>query len=293
MKKISVVIPAFNHSQYIGEAIASVLESDYANIEIIVIDDGSTDNTKDVVASFGGIHYYHQQNSGAHAAINRGVNLATGHFIAILNDDDRYTKRHLSTAVSNMELYGNGMFVGAPIIFGYGWKLNAIKSHANLSRETIKDLGLVRSLFQINWSTSTSSFVFEKELFAKLGGFHKFALCHDLDFLLRALLVEGVNVGASEIPSWFYRCHDTNSGSSIASRKQSAEIIYCLGRVLAPILKDISPETLLQMVGYAMSSEIILAASKLEPWLNEKNMSIEDSIDVWIGLCQKNNNINF
>jgi glycosyltransferase involved in cell wall biosynthesis len=282
MKKISVVIPAYNHSQYIGEAITSVIDSDYQNVEIIVIDDGSIDNTKNMVSSFDQVLYHYQKNSGAHSAINKGISLATGEVIAILNDDDKYARNHLSDAISNMTTYGNELFVGSPIVFGNGTKLEAFKYHLSQSKILIAELGLGPSLFQLNWSTSTSSFVFEKELFVRLGGFHNFAMCHDLDFLLRALIAENANVGVSELPTWFYRCHEANSGSSIASLKQSAEIIYSLGRVLDPILEKFSSESLLQTIGYGLDPKIILEASKVKPWLREEHLGVEKSINEWI-----------
>jgi glycosyltransferase involved in cell wall biosynthesis len=284
MKKISVIIPAFNHAEYIGEAIKSVQDSDYSNIEIIVIDDGSIDRTSEVVSSFRNVKYFHQENSGAHAAINNGISLASGDLVAVLNDDDKYTINHLTAAVSNMEVYGNSFFIGAPIVFGHGWKLDALKGHIYQSQIAVENLGLGKSLFQINWSISTSSFVFKKDLFVKLGGFHNFTMCHDLDFLLRALLVAGVKVGVSEVPTWFYRCHETNSGSSISSKKQAAEIIYSLGRVLDPILEKFSSESLLQTIGYGLDPKIILEASIVKPWVAEVHLGVEKSINEWVAL---------
>jgi glycosyltransferase involved in cell wall biosynthesis len=287
MKKISVIIPAYNHAQYIGEAISSVMESEYQNFEIVVIDDGSTDSTRNVVSSFSGVRYFHQQNSGAHAAINRGISLSSGDLIAILNDDDKYTKDHLSKAMSNMTTYGNSLFVGIPIVFGRGQKLDDFKNHIIQSKIYTEKFGLGRSLLELNWSTSTSSFVFEKDLFLKLGGFHNFTMCHDLDFLLRAIFMEGAHIGVSEVPTWFYRCHETNSGSSISSRKQNAEIVYCLGKVLDSIFESFSAEELSKIIGYGLDPELISFAARKKPWANELSIGTDESIQEWISLCVK------
>ena len=286
MQKVSVVIPAYNHGGYIGEAISSVLESNYQNIEIIVIDDGSTDNTMQVVAAFKNVLYYHQENSGAHNAINRGVSLASGELIAILNDDDKFSKNHLSEAVSNLETYGNSLFVGRAEVFGEGIKFKLLKDHILSSVKMVEDHGWVLSLFQINWSTSTSSFVFDKELFTKLGGFHGFSLCHDLDFLLRALFVEKVSVGVSDSPTWYYRCHETNSGSSINAIKQASEIVYTLCRILDPIIDKISSDHLLSLIGHGLSPDITLLAKMQRPWSREFSSTVDNSIAEWIASCE-------
>jgi len=289
MKKVSVVIPAYNHGHLIGDAISSVLESDYQNFEVIVVDDGSTDNTKQVVSSFKSVFYLYQQNFGAHHAINQGISLATGDLIAILNDDDMFSKGHLTQAVSNLDAYGNSVFVGKAEVFGQGRKLNLLKKHLSTSTKTIEDYGWILSLFKINWSISTSSFVFKKEIFRKLGGFHGFSLCHDLDFLLRAIFIERVSVGVSDFPTWYYRCHDTNSGSSINANKQTSEIIYALCRVLDPIMNEISSDHLLRLIGYGLNPNLILLAAKEKPWLKELNFTIDNSIAEWAALCESSN----
>jgi hypothetical protein len=215
--------------------------------------------------------------------------MASGELIAILNDDDKYFKDHLSLAVSNLNTYGNSLFVGRGEVFGEGPKLKLLKNHVMSSVTMVEDYGRILSLFKINWSISTSSFVFEKELFTKLGGFHGFALCHDLDFLLRALLIEKASVGVSDSPTWFYRCHQHNSGSSINSIKQSSEIVYTLGRLLDPIINEISSDDLLSLIGHGLSPNITLLAARERPWLKEYSSTIDNSIAEWIAFCEGSN----
>ncbi|WP_332732924.1 glycosyltransferase [Flavihumibacter sp.] len=86
--KVSIVITTFNNYHFIGTAIRSALEQDYKNIEIIVVDDGSTDQTKDLVDSFSGVTYIFQSNQGLSAARNAGLQYAGGEFICFLDADD-------------------------------------------------------------------------------------------------------------------------------------------------------------------------------------------------------------
>ncbi|HVW83235.1 MAG TPA: glycosyltransferase [Bryobacteraceae bacterium] len=86
---ISVIIPCFNHSQYLGEAIESALNQDYQPVEVIVIDDGSTDPTASVASGYAGIRYVFQANAGLASARNRGLKLSHGNYLVFLDADDR------------------------------------------------------------------------------------------------------------------------------------------------------------------------------------------------------------
>lgn len=87
---ISVVIPAYNRDTYLGEAVESVLAQPVEPIEIIVVDDGSTDRTAEVAEGFDGVLCIRRDRGGAAAARNTGVNHARGELIAFLDSDDRW-----------------------------------------------------------------------------------------------------------------------------------------------------------------------------------------------------------
>jgi glycosyltransferase involved in cell wall biosynthesis len=97
---VSVVIPAYNRSALLGEAIESVLAQDHPRLEVIVVDDGSTDDTPSVVRSYGNrVKYIRQEHSGRSAARNRGLAHAAGEFVAFLDSDDVFLPGKLSTQV--------------------------------------------------------------------------------------------------------------------------------------------------------------------------------------------------
>lgn len=97
MQKISVIIPTYNRSNTIERAIRSVLEQTYSNLEVIVVDDGSTDNTEEVVKAIHDdrIRYYKKENDGAGAARNEGVKYATAEVIAFHDSDDSWRENKL------------------------------------------------------------------------------------------------------------------------------------------------------------------------------------------------------
>jgi glycosyltransferase involved in cell wall biosynthesis len=102
--RVSVIIPAFNSAVYIHETIESVKRQTYKDYEIIVIDDGSTDDTRDIVKAYGDtVTYYYQSNKGAGVPRNIGVRMSNGEYIAFLDHDDIWLPDKLNIQVSVMD----------------------------------------------------------------------------------------------------------------------------------------------------------------------------------------------
>ncbi|MDB5825055.1 MAG: glycosyltransferase [Herminiimonas sp.] len=98
---VSVVIPAYNHGTYLDAAIHSVLAQDYLRVELIVIDDGSTDHTREVLKGHEGrFHFESQPNSGQVATLNKGWQLSRGDILAYLSADDLLLQSAISSAVN-------------------------------------------------------------------------------------------------------------------------------------------------------------------------------------------------
>jgi len=98
---ISCVVPVYNGERFVADAVKSILAQSYRPIEIIVVNDGSTDRTADVLAEFGEqITVTHQENAGQAAARNNGIQTATGNFIAFLDADDLWEPEKLERQMS-------------------------------------------------------------------------------------------------------------------------------------------------------------------------------------------------
>lgn len=127
---VSVILPVYNGAEFVRGAIESVLDQTHSNWELIVIDDGSTDNTADVLAGFrdSRIRIVHQLHTGPAPARNRGIQLAEAPYIAFLDADDRWLPEKLSadlrTAAAN----------GVPECIVYGWYYMADESYRIISR---------------------------------------------------------------------------------------------------------------------------------------------------------------
>jgi len=114
---VTVIIPVFNGEKYIAEAIQSVLDQTMADFELIIINDGSTDNTASIIASFGDnrIIYIEQENSGVSAARNMGLEQAKGEFVSFLDADDAFPEESLDVRVKylmenkDIQIVGGGI----------------------------------------------------------------------------------------------------------------------------------------------------------------------------------------
>ena len=105
MPKVSVIIPTYNRAWCLGKAIESVLAQTYQDFEILVIDDGSTDETAQLLASMPQVKYYRQENCGVSSSRNRGVALTHGEYIVFLDSDDVLMEHALQAGVNTLDRY--------------------------------------------------------------------------------------------------------------------------------------------------------------------------------------------
>ena len=102
---VSVVIPTHNYVHFLAEAINSVLGQTYQNFEIVVVDDGSTDHTRELVSEYTQVRYFYQTNRGLSASRNAGFRYSKGNFLVFLDSDDRLVPTALATGVHYLTLH--------------------------------------------------------------------------------------------------------------------------------------------------------------------------------------------
>jgi glycosyltransferase involved in cell wall biosynthesis len=103
MPKISVIVPTYNRERFIIKAIDSILNQTYKDYEIIVVDDGSTDETKKALQAYSQIKYIFQDNGGVSSARNTGIMAAKGEWVAFLDSDDEWTEDYLSVQMEQVK----------------------------------------------------------------------------------------------------------------------------------------------------------------------------------------------
>ena len=160
-ERVSVVITCYNHAHYLPEAIQSVLSQSYQPIEIIVVDDGSTDNTREVATGFNEVRYIYQPNKGLPAARNTGMAASTGEYLVFLDADDWLLTDAIAT---NLKYFGTreeiGLVSGAYIkFFEKSGELKPIEK--SISQDVYADL-LLSNHLRMHGSVMFARFVFEQ-----------------------------------------------------------------------------------------------------------------------------------
>lgn len=185
--KVSVVIPTYNNAQLLHETLDGVRAQSFQDFEIIVVDDGSTDNTEQIVRGYdANIRYVKQANQGPAAARNHGVALAQGEFIAFLDHDDIWNDRHLETLLAEFARCPNAAMVFDDAV-GFGMGVAPGPSHVdrNVARSLLDKAVPIRRIWEC-WVVSMSVVLVKKSIFNELGGLNpKIWGLDDLHFYLR------------------------------------------------------------------------------------------------------------
>lgn len=181
MKSISVVIPTYNRQHTLARAIDSVLDQTAAVDEIIVVDDGSTDQTRFFLSEkYPGIEYYYQPNAGVSAARNKGVSVAKSDWIAFLDSDDQWLAKKIATQRQAWNESPSHRIVHSDEI----WIRNGVR--VNKKNKYSKRGGRIFEDCLPLCAISPSSVVLEKKLLIEVGGFDEsLTVCEDYDLWLK------------------------------------------------------------------------------------------------------------
>ncbi len=233
---VSVIIPAYNHERFVGAAVESVLEQSHSELELIVIDDGSTDRTGEVVQGFrdSRLTYHYQENQDAYNTINRGLGMARGDYIAILNSDDIYFPDRLARLLEVQQATGaQCLFTDVVPISdsgeeftdpAFGWNVWHRKN-----REFFFSCGnLYTAFLKGNFMVTTSNLFMTAEAVARVGRFCSLRYLHDYDFIFRMMLAWPGQVHyLADEKLLYYRIHGGNTlgEAAIVGREQDKEVI--------------------------------------------------------------------
>lgn len=187
----SVIIPVFNGEKYIGEALRSVFADSFHSFEIIVVDDGSTDNTANIVSSFPDVQYHFQSNQGVAVARNTGIGLARGKYIAFLDSDDVWVPGRFSCSLDVLESKPEVQYVLGQLIM--------FLEEGCSKPKHIRDEWLEKPVD----AASTSVLMARRAVFDHVGFFNPlYRTGQDTEWLLRA---NERGVGSEKMPCLFIR----------------------------------------------------------------------------------------
>lgn len=223
---ISVIVPCYNHESFIVDAISSVAAQDVNGIELIFIDDHSTDNSYSIIQSafesgtiskskfYSASLMRNEVNIGAHNTLNKGLELSQGEYIAILNSDDQYSSNRFNYLLGLLESSRSDfIFSGVTCI---GNNSQPIISPGSSIEHSLH--GIDPHLFSVQYldknpAITTGNFLFKRHILSTGLKFRSLRYCHDWDFLLSAVLV--CSVTCTKEPLYRYRFHEDNSFKSL------------------------------------------------------------------------------
>src|SRR5262245_5555525 len=217
MPRVSVIIPTFNCERFLRKTIDSALSQTYRDFELIVVDDGSTDDTQALVAGYGdSISYFYQPNQGASAARNLALSRACGEFIAYLDADDLWEPQKLSRQVEFLDAHPTCGFVHSEVgvIDEEGKVL-----HVQFNQETGRTIPRGRCLRDILLRSHIQTFtvVERREAFDRVGEFDlRLPVAQDYLHWIQ-LVLEGYEVGYIAEALGQYRWR---AGSLMASQRR-------------------------------------------------------------------------
>ncbi len=235
---VSVIIPAFNVEKFIGETLRSVINQTYKNLEIIVVDDSSTDQTASVVKEFiksdKRINYFKIEHAGRPAVPrNYGINKSKGELIAFLDSDDLWSKNKLTEQVfflnKNPELifvYSMSVTVGRVNIFSPFYEVLPLLHKAAATRNDLISKGN---------SITCSSVLIRAEYLKRINNFDEdpdLKAVEDYDLWLR--LSELGNFGFIPRIQTFYRVHSTQSSSDWETKQKRLEYLSIKRNISLP-----------------------------------------------------------
>lgn len=251
----SVVVPIYRHAAYLRECLDSVFAQSHPDIELILIDDASPDDSFEIAQQLSASPRYRARfrrivceqnavNSGAHHSLNRGIGLATGGFVFLLNSDDRYHPARLARMVEEMRAQPSGFaFSAVNPICGPGGKVHEgllhIISYLDHLAPGLPSLSF--AFLRYNCALSTGNFVIRRDVLDRVGPFVDLRLAHDWDFALRVIaLAEPLYVPE---PLYDYRLHPENTFTAVADRGL-LETAACLNRYFQTIARGPVPNPL-------------------------------------------------
>lgn len=168
---VSVIIPTYNTAEFLTETIKSVLSQTFDDFELIIIDDGSTDNTQEVVSGFNDsrIRYIKTSNRGNYFARNRGLEESTGEYIAFLDADDLWIPEKLEKQIAFLR-EKKAFFCSCDTACFFGEDRHTLYEHCVYTVMNVAEKSFYESLINGNF-VPTSSVVARKECFTRLGFF--------------------------------------------------------------------------------------------------------------------------
>jgi len=206
---VSVVIPCYNQAHFLGEAVESVLRQSYHLLEIIVVNDGSIDNTREIAARYPNVRCIEQSNQGLSAARNTGIRESAGSYVVFLDADDRLLPNAVSAGLACFHAHPESAFV-----FGAHRQIGAEGIPVGKPIMNPIDDDHYSALLKGNVIGMHATVMYRRHTLISVGGFDtSLNACEDYDLYLR--IARDFEVSCHKTPVAEYRLHDMNMSSDL------------------------------------------------------------------------------
>ncbi len=242
---VSVVVPCYNHEDFVEQALVSIYHQTYQKIELIVVDDCSRDASPRIIKTLfdawekaGRFHSLrfvaHKKNAGAHSSIDEAVNMTQGEYIAVLNSDDFYDADRFDLMISCLNINEAGIGFSRVEVVDEKGNRKTDSPFSELQKGIDSETMFFR-LCQDNLAISSGNLFFRRSLIEEIGLFRDFQYIHDWDFLMRAALTTRVCFCSQT--AYHYRMHSTNSYLSLIGDTAlcDAEMVEMRSRVFKAV----------------------------------------------------------
>lgn len=247
-KKVSVIIPAYNVAEYLEDAVGTVLRQSHKNLEIVIVNDGSKDNTGEIADSLARadrrVKVIHKQNAGLGAARNTGLRATTGEYVTFVDSDDQLTPRAIELMLKSLERTGSDFAIGAVERF------NSTRTWVPAWVSEVHDeerLGIqAEDHTPVLWDVFVWNKLFRRTVWdERVGLFPEGVLYEDQECTAK-LYVEGATFDS--LVETVYRWRFRDDGSSITQNKHSLEDLedrLLVARTVRGVLRHKATESLL------------------------------------------------
>jgi glycosyltransferase involved in cell wall biosynthesis len=233
---VSIILPTYNRARFLPEAFTAIAAQTLTDWELVVVDDGSTDDTPDVVhaATLGRpLRYVPQANGGAYAARNTGLDHATGEYIAFYDSDDLWLPRHLERLAGALARHpevawayaacrsvdqSSGRELASSTFYDNGRPRSFLALHATRDSDgfrVIDDTGVVACQIEHGLYAGLQNSLIRRSVFERERFSPDYRVVEDVLFLIRRL-AEGMRIGYYDDVQVTYRVHDDNSSASVS-----------------------------------------------------------------------------
>jgi alpha-1,3-rhamnosyltransferase len=275
---VSVIVPLYNHAKYIGFALESFLYEPYPRLEVVILDDGSSDDSFDVAKcwleahpdAFENVILERQENQGITKTLNRLVKLSNGQFVAVVASDDALLPNTIGIRVAALENHPTwlAVFADARLMDSEGIIVakSAMQYLYQANKKALLDDELRTMELIIRWSACGPTFMARRTAYDIIGLYNENSILEDRDYYLRLLAQN--SLGFIDVPVALYRLHTNNTINPVRNTERWLQQISALYETATALTSQFSGKNQRALLFTAKRMKLLINLSKTKSFEN-------------------------